>query len=126
MSTARDRAEELLANLQKRARDFLSAEEGLVRTVRDMIDDAGWSPDEAKKRLEELVGRIKANNVWERLFNNDNLVVALNDYRGEVEKKAKELLQSLPVASKAEVAELQAQVKKLEKQLAALSAKLAQ
>src|SRR5688572_6298998 len=101
MSTARDRAEELLASLQKRARELLSAEEGLVRTVRDLVDNVGFSPDEVKKRLDELVGKIKANNVWERLKANDTLV-ALNDYRGEVERRAQAMLQSLPVASKQE------------------------
>src|SRR5688500_16810553 len=104
MSTARDRAEELLANLQKRAKDLLSAEEGLVRTVRDLVENYGLSPDEVKKRLEELVGRIKANGLWERIRQNET-IVALSDYRGEVERRAQALLQSLPVATKAEVQE---------------------
>jgi polyhydroxyalkanoate synthesis regulator phasin len=120
MSTARDRAEELLSNLQKRAKDLLSAEEGLVRTVRDMIDNAGWSPDEVKKRLEEVVGRIKANGVWERLRSNETLV-ALSDYRGEVERRTRELLANLPVASKNDLSELAAKVAKLEKKVASLT-----
>jgi polyhydroxyalkanoate synthesis regulator phasin len=122
MSTARDRAEELLANLQKRAKDLLSAEEGLVRTVRDLIENAGWTPEEVRKRLEELVGRIKANKVWERL-NVSGKLVALGDYRDEVERRAQQLLGNLPVVSKQEVQELSDRVASLEQKLEKLAAK---
>ena len=118
MSTARDRAEELLTNLQKRAREFLSAEE-LVNTVRDLVENAGLTPDEVKKRLEEVVGRIKANGVWERIRTNET-IVALGDYRSEVERRAQSLLASLPVASKSDVQGLQGRLAKLERKVAEL------
>ncbi len=122
MSTARDRAEELLANLQKRAKDMLSAEEGVVHSARELIENAGLTPDEVKKRLEELVGRIKANKVWERL-NVSGTLVALNDYRGEVERRAQSLIGNLSVVSKNELADLTERVATLEQKLDQLAQK---
>src|SRR4051812_48080006 len=116
MNTARDRAEEVLQTLQKRARELLDAEEGLVRAVKDLVEQNGFTPAEVKKKLEELVGRIKANKVWDRVAKSD-AVVALGDYRGEVERRATEsvqrLLHSLPVANKSDVVELEKQVREL-------------
>jgi hypothetical protein len=126
-NTARDRAEELLQTLQKRARDLLDAEEGLVKAVRDLIEQKGFTPAEVKKKLEELVGRIKANKLWDRVAKSD-AIVALSDYRGEVERRATEsvqkLLASLPVANKSEVAELEKQLRELTDKVKELAQKL--
>ncbi len=127
LNTAKGRAEELLQNLQKKARELLEAEEGLVHTVRALVEERGFAPAEVKKKLDELVGALKANKVWERVKQSDAVVV-LNDYRGEVERKVEEsvqkLLANLPVATKADVTELSAQVNALSAKVVALAEKL--
>jgi polyhydroxyalkanoate synthesis regulator phasin len=127
ISNARDRAEELLQNLQKTARELLDAEEGLIKAVRAMVEQNGFSAAEVKKRLEEMVGRIKANNLWERVAKSDT-AVAIADYRGQVERRAsksvKKLLSSFPVANKNEVAELTQQVKALNNKVLELAKRL--
>ena len=126
-ANARDRAEDLLHTLQSRAREWVDAEEGLVHTIRDLVDDKGLSSAEVKRRLEDLLGRIKANEFWERLTSNDK-VVALTDYRDEVEKKVEEavtrVLERFPLASKAEVTGLAKQVKSLNRKVNDLGRKL--
>jgi len=118
MSTAKDRAEELLHGLQKRAREFLAAEEGLAHAVRELIENKGLTPAEVRKRLETVVGRIKANKVWERIRTSD-AVVALSDYRDEVEKRVEEtvrrLLASLQIVTKNDLTALKAELNTLEK-----------
>src|SRR5689334_17030724 len=89
INTARDRAEELLASLQKKAKELLEVEEGLVKTVRALVEERGFSPAEVKKKLDELVGAIKSNKVWERVKLADAVVV-LNDYRGELERRVED------------------------------------
>ena len=106
INTAKDRAEEVWQNLQKRARDLLEAEEGLVATVRELIEDKGLTPAEVRKQLEDVLGRIKTAKIWNRLTGS-NAVVALNDYRDEVEKKVEDtvrrLLGTFQIATKADL-----------------------
>lgn len=127
MNNARDRAEDLLQNLQRKAREWLEAEEGLVHTVRDLVEERGLSAQDVQRRLDELLGRIRAAKVWERLSQNEK-VVALSDYRGEVEKRVDEVtarvVQSLPVAKRAEVDELTKQVKSLNRKVSELARKV--
>jgi len=119
-NTARDRAEDLLQNLQKRARELLEAEEGVVQTVKDLVEEKGISAQDARRRLEEVMGRIRTAKVWERI-KSDERVVALGDYRDELEKRAEEavngVLRSLPVATKADLNSLQDQIKSLNRKV---------
>jgi polyhydroxyalkanoate synthesis regulator phasin len=127
VETARTRAEELLQNLQKRAKEFLDAEDGLVKTVRTLIDEKGLSPQETQKKLEELIGRIKATKVWDRVKTSDAMA-ALNDYRGEmqhrVEGSVQRMIQALSLASKAELDDLSKQVTALNKKVSELTKKV--
>jgi polyhydroxyalkanoate synthesis regulator phasin len=125
--TARDKAEELLQTLQRRARELLEAEDRLLKLVRNLIDDHGLSPNEVRKRLEDLLGRIKAHKLWERLRGSD-AVIALSDYRDGFERYAEEsisrLLGSLPVATKDELKSLKDQLTALERRLSNLTGRL--
>ena len=120
VNTAKDRAEEMLQTMQSRAREFLAAEEGLVRTVRDLIEKGNLTPAEVKSGLEGLLGRIKANKVWDRIKTSDTLV-ALSDYRGELERRAedtaKRFLGTLQIVTKADLDDLRADLTALEKKL---------
>lgn len=73
MHTARDRAEELLETLQRRAKDFVAADEGLLKSVRDAshllerpaVHDAMATladyREELERRLEAVVHRVLAS-----------------------------------------------------------------
>ncbi len=121
---ARDRAEDVLQNLQKRAREWIDAEEGLVQSVRDLIDDNRLTPGEARRRLEEGVGRIKANKLWERISTNDR-VVALADYRDELERRIEEaaaqVVDRIPVATKNDLATIEKRIKSTSRKVSALA-----
>ncbi len=127
IETARTRAEELLGNLQKKAKDLLEAEEGVVKTVRALVEEKGLAPQEVQKKLEELVGRIKANKVWERVKASEAFAT-INDYRGEVERKVEDSVQkvmhALSLASRTELADLTKQVTALNKKVNDLSKKV--
>ena len=120
---ARDRAEDLFHSLQKRAREFMDAEDGLAKTVRDLIDDNGLAPTEVKKRLEDMMGRIKANNLWERVRKSD-AVTALTDARGEVERRVEEtvrrLMTNLPIVTRNDLKELEAEIASLKRKVDSL------
>jgi polyhydroxyalkanoate synthesis regulator phasin len=112
-----------LHHLQKRARDLVDAEDGLGRTVRDLVEENGLSPAEVKKRLDEVVGRLRANGVWERLRTSE-AAVALSDYRDEMERRVEEtvkrLLGSLQLASRADLEHLEGEVTALRRKLESL------
>lgn len=112
-NAARERAEEWMQTLQKQARAFLDAEEGMVKTLRDFVEQ-GLAPAEVKKNLEEIVGRIKANRLWEGLRARE-AVTFIADTRDEVERRVDEivhrLLTSLQIVTTADVAELDAKMK---------------
>ncbi len=126
-AAARDKAEELFLNLQKRAREMLDAEDGVVHSVKTLIEERGVSPHEAKKHLEDLLGRIKAAKVWDRIRNNDAIAV-LSDYRDGVERVAEEsvakIVRSMQIATKSDVEALTKQVATLNKKLTAFGKKL--
>ena len=50
-----ERAEELFQTLQARARDLLEAEEGVVATVRELVEERGLKPSDVKQKLDEAV-----------------------------------------------------------------------
>ena len=119
-NTAKDRAEEMFHNLQKKARDLVDAEEGLVRTVRDLIEEKGLAPTEVKKRLDDTLGNLKANTLWERLRTSDP-VVALSDYRDEFERKVEDsvgrLLSTLQIVTKSDLEAVESQISSLRKKV---------
>ncbi len=119
-TTAKDRAEELLHKLQKRAKELLEAQDGVVQTVRDLVEDKGLAPAEVKKRLEDVLGKLAANSLWERLRTSD-AVVALSDYRDEIERRVEDkvhkLLGNLQLVTKADLRELEGEVASLKKKL---------
>lgn len=127
IGTARDRAEDLLQTLQKKGREVIEAEERLVKTVRDLMEEKSFSPAEVKNSLEELLGRIRGNRVWEKVRASD-AVVALSDYRDEVEKKVEDSVQrilgSLQIASKNDLQAISKQIKALNKKFNDLNKKL--
>lgn len=115
---ARDRAEELLHNLQRRAREWAEAEEGLVATVREMVEDRGFSSGEVKRRLDDALGRLKSNAVWERLRLNE-AASTISGYRGELERRVdgsvQRLLSALPIVSKSDLKRVEEEVVALRK-----------
>ncbi len=119
-NAARDRAEELFHNLQNRARDLVDAEEGLVRTVRDLVEEKGLAPNDVKKRLDDVVGRLKANKFWESIRTSD-AVVALSDYRDEFETRVEEAVQrfmsTLQLVTKTDVAGLEKELESLRRKV---------
>ena len=116
LATAKNRAEELISNLQKRARGLIDSEAGLVNTVRELIEERGMNRQEVLEALEEAVGRLKANELWEQV-SSSKTVVALSDYRGEVERRVEDsvkgVLGSLQIASSEDLAKVEKKVKSL-------------
>jgi len=127
IETAKTRAEELLHNLQKKARSYLEAEEGLIKTVRQVMEEKGLGPAETRKKLEELVGHIKANKIWDRVKTSDTMA-AFTDYRDEMERRVEDtmhrLVDSFSLASKGDVQDLAKQVTALNKKVNELSKKV--
>jgi polyhydroxyalkanoate synthesis regulator phasin len=123
VNTARDRAEELLHNLQKRAKEMLEAEDGVVKTVRDLIEDKGLAPADVKKRLEEVVGKLNANSMWDKIRTSD-AVVALSDYRDELENRVEDsvqrLLGGLQIVTKSDLKDLESDLAALRKKVDSL------
>jgi polyhydroxyalkanoate synthesis regulator phasin len=120
---ARDRAEELFHSLQKRARELMDAEDGLAKTVRDLIEDKGLAPVEVKKRLDDMMGRIKANNLWDRVRKID-AKTAFTDARGEVERRIEETVQrlvnNLPIVTRNDLKELESEIASLKRKVDSL------
>src|SRR5689334_15859670 len=116
MTNARERAEELLQNLQKRARELLDSDNGLAKSVRTLIDEKGMNPAEARRRLDDTLARLKANPMVQKL----NL--------GEIERVAgssfQRLIDTLPVASKADLEDIGKQVKVLHRKVNDLAKKM--
>ena len=127
LATAKNRAEELISNLQKRARGLIDSEAGLVNTVRELIEERCMSRQEVLDALEEAVGRLKANELWEQV-SSSKTVVALSDYRGEVERRVedsvKSVLGSLQIASSEDLAKVEKKVKSLTRKVNDLSKQL--
>ena len=126
LATAKNRAEELISNLQKRARGLIDSEAGLVNTVRELIEERGMSRQEVLDAL-EAVGRLKANELWEQV-SSSKTVVALSDYRGEVERRVEDsvkgVLGSLQIASSEDLAKVEKKVKSLTRKVNDLSKQL--
>lgn len=127
LATAKNRAEELISNLQKRARGLIDSEAGLVNTVRELIEERGMNRQEVLEALEEAVGRLKANELWEQV-SSSKTVVALSDYRGEVERRVEDsvkgVLGSLQIASSEDLAKVEKKVKSLTRKVNDLSKQL--
>ena len=117
---ARDRAEELFHGLHKRARELLAAEDGLATTVRHLIEEKGLTPAEVKGRLDDVVGRLKANGLWDRVRNSDAMA-ALSGARDEVERRVEEtvsrLMTNLPIVTKNDLKALETEIASLKKKI---------
>jgi uncharacterized protein (DUF4213/DUF364 family) len=120
INAAKDRADQVWQKLQTRAREFIEAEEGLVASIRELLEENGISQADITKKLEEFLGKVKANKVWDKV-SGSTAVVALSDYREEIEKKAEDtrakVLTSLKLASISEVEALEKQLKSLNRKV---------
>ena len=116
INAAKDRADQLWQELQSRAREFIEAEEGLVASVRELLDDTGIGQAEISKKLEELLGRVKATKIWEKV-SGSRAITSLGDYRTELEKRAEDTRGRVFSASRlASLSEVEALEKKLKKE----------
>ncbi len=126
VQVAKDKADDMLQVLQKKARDFLTAEEHLVEAAKALLEEKKWSSQDLRKRLEEGLGRFKANSVLERLRQWDSVVV-LGDYKEGIEKRVEttvhSILESLQIASKADIAALSQEIAALRDRLGASNSK---
>ena len=86
--TAKNRAEDLFHGLQKKAKAFAEAEEGVVHTAKDLMRN-GLSAADVTSKLEELVGKVKANAILEKL-DPQGALAAFNGYRDDVERRVDE------------------------------------
>ena len=124
LATAKTRAEELIGSLQKRARGLIDSEAGVVTTLRELVDERGITKQEVQDVLEDAVGRLKANELWNQV-SGSKTVVALSDYRGEVERKVedsvKTVLASLQIATSDDLVSVEKKVKSLTRKVNDLS-----
>jgi polyhydroxyalkanoate synthesis regulator phasin len=113
LNGARERAEELLQNLHKRARDLWESD--TAHSVRSLIDDNA-AAHQARRHFDATVEKVKASPLGHYL----------NPH--EIEKLAQtswhRFLEILPVATKTELAEVGKQVKSLNKKISELSKKM--
>ena len=124
---ARERAEELLSSLQTRARDLADAQEGLVTTVTDLIEEKGLKPADVKETLDGLLGRIKSNELWDELTSS-NTVATLTDYREELERQVEvvvtRILSTLNIATKADLEVMEKKLKSMNRKVNELNRKV--
>jgi len=126
-TNARDRAEEMFQLLQKRARELLDAEEGLARTVRDMVEQAGISPVEVRKSLEELLGRLGANKIVERLRATEPSILwsdTVDGFERRVDTSIHWLLSSLQIASADDMRDMRDDLAAMRERLDQIDARL--
>ena len=125
--TARNKAEEAWTSLQQKAREFIEAEQGLVASAKELIDENGLSPKDVNKMLEDVLGRIKGNRVWDTLSTN-SAVATLSDYRTDLEQKVEQvatrIFSSLQIATTADLAAVEKKVKSLNRKTNELNRKL--
>ena len=122
-----ERAEELFQTLQTRARDLLEAEEGVVATVRELVDERGLKPADVKETLDEAMGRIKSNELWDKITNSST-VAALSDYLDDLERRVEavveRLLGTFNIATRAELEDIEKKYKSLNRKVNELNRKL--
>ena len=51
LATAKTRAEDLISNLQKRARGLIDSEAGVVTQLRELVEERGMSRQEVRDAL---------------------------------------------------------------------------
>lgn len=116
----RERAELLLSGLQKHARELLAAQEGLVRTVRHLVEERGLAPSDVKKRLEDVLGRVQTATLWSRLKGLD-ASTAFNEAKDGVERRMEDTVQrfidNLPVASKTDLKAIEGELNALKRRV---------
>jgi uncharacterized protein YqgV (UPF0045/DUF77 family) len=124
---ARERAEELLSTLQGKARDFAEAQEGLLSTVTDLVEEKGLKPADVKETLDGLLGRIKSNELWDELTAS-NTVATLSDYRVELERQIEavvtRILSTLNIATRADLEAMDKKFKSMNRKVNELNRKV--
>ena len=113
--------------MQTRARDLLEAEEGVVATVRELVDERGLKPADVKETLDEAMGRIKSNELWDKITNSST-VAALSDYLDDLERRVEavveRLLGTFNIATRAELEDIEKKYKSLNRKVNELNRKL--
>ena len=126
-TNARTRAEEMLQTLQPRARELLDAEEGVAKTVRDLVEQSGLPVADVRRHLEDLIGRLGAYKILERVRGADATVI-WNDTVGGLEKRVDTsihwLLSNLQIATTDDVQRMRHDVETLRTRLDGLDEKL--
>jgi len=124
---ARERAEELLSSLQGKARDLAEARQGLLSTVTDLVDEKGLKPADVKETLDEMLGRIKANELWDELTAS-NTVATLTDYREELERQIEavvtRIMSTLNIATRADIDAMDKKLKSMNRKVNELNRKV--
>ena len=124
---ARERAEELLSSLQGKARDLAEARQGLLSTVTDLVDEKGLKPADVKETLDEMLGRIKANELWDELTAS-NTVATLTDYREELERQIEavvtRIMSTLNIATRADIDAMDKKLKSMNRKVNDLNRKV--
>jgi len=122
-----ERAEELFQTLQARARDLLEAEEGVVATVRELVDERGLKPSDVKQKLDEAMGRIKSNELWDKIIKSSTVAV-LSDYRDDLERRVEavveRILGTFNIATRADLEDLEKKYKSLNRKVNELNRKV--
>lgn len=129
--STKDKAEEMLSSLQRRAKEWLDAEEGLIHTIRDAIETNAITPTELRSKLDTLLGQLKSRGILEYFGNSAvplaaegggeaaprGLQSSIQQYRSDLEQRAessmRRLLTSLQVATKNDVDTLSEQIQAL-------------
>jgi polyhydroxyalkanoate synthesis regulator phasin len=124
---ARERAEELLSSLQGRARELAEARQGLITTVTDLVNEKGLKPADVKGTLDDLLGRIKSNELWDELTAS-NTVATLSDYREELERQIEavvtRIMSTLNIATRADLEAMDKKLKGMNRKVNELSRKV--
>lgn len=124
---ARERAEELLSSLQGKARELADARQGLLTTVTDLVGEKGLKPADVKETLDELLGRIKSNELWDELTAS-NTVATLSDYREELERQIEavvtRIMSTLNIATRADLDAMEKKLKGMNRKVNELSRKV--
>ena len=124
---ARERAEELLSSLQVKARDLSEARQGLLTTVTDLVDEKGLKPADVKETLDDLLGRIKSNELWDELTAS-NTVATLTDYREELERQIEavvtRIMSTLNIATRADIDAMDKKLKSMNRKVNELNRKV--
>ncbi|MEE2960994.1 MAG: hypothetical protein VYA34_09640 [Myxococcota bacterium] len=124
---ATESAKEWLNILQTKIKSFAEAEEGLVAAVKDMVEEKGLNASEVKNSLDQFMGRLKANELWEQV-RGSGTVVTLSDYRNELEQQVENIvtrvLSAFQIAKLSDVESVSKQFKSLNRKVNEMNQRL--